>query len=103
MRPLLRCALATMSIVAALAQPQPQEPNPDLHYRLGPDSFSHEGVPKGEIKGPFTLPSQAYPGTQHTYWVYVPAQYDPATPARLMIYNEDRRSWLPRGICVHRT
>ena len=44
---------------------------------LGPDSQSHEGVPKGEVRGPFTLPSQAYPGTQHTYWVYVPAQYDP--------------------------
>jgi enterochelin esterase family protein len=45
-------------------------------------------VPKGEIRGPFTLPSQAYPGTQHTYWVYVPAQYDSATPASLMIFND---------------
>ena len=39
------------------------------------------GVPRGQVKGPFHLPSQAYPGTQHTYWVYVPAQYDPAGPA----------------------
>ena len=46
------------------------------------------GVPKGEVRGPFTLPSQAYPGTQHTYWVYVPAQYDPAKPASLMIFND---------------
>ncbi len=44
---------------------------------LGPASLPHDGVPKGEIRGPFILPSQAYPGTQHTYWVYVPAQYDP--------------------------
>ena len=43
---------------------------------------------KGEVRGPFTLPSQAYPGTQHTYWVYVPAQYDPAVPASLMIFND---------------
>ena len=47
-----------------------------------------EGVPKGEIRGPFTLPSNVYPGTQHTYWVYVPAQYDPAVPAALMIYQD---------------
>jgi enterochelin esterase family protein len=40
------------------------------------------------VRGPFILPSQAYPGTQHTYWVYVPAQYDPATPASLMIFND---------------
>ncbi len=66
----------------------PQVPNPDAHYQLGPDSFPREGVAKGEVRGPFTLPSQAYPGTQHTYWVYVPAQYDPAVPASLMIFND---------------
>ena len=47
-------------------------PNPDSQYRIGPDSLPQEGVPKGKINGPFVLPSQAYPGTQHTYWVYVP-------------------------------
>ena len=45
-------------------------------------------MPKGEIRGPYTLPSQAYPGTQHTYWVYVPAQYDPAVPAALMVFQD---------------
>src|SRR2546423_4641098 len=44
--------------------------------------------PKGEIRGPYTLPSNAYPGTQHTYWVYVPAQYDAAVPAALMVYQD---------------
>ena len=57
---------------------QPQGPDMNAYYQIGPDSQSHEGVPKGDVRGPFTLPSQAYPGTQHTYWVYVPAQYDPA-------------------------
>jgi enterochelin esterase-like enzyme len=65
-----------------------QQPNPDSFYHLGPDSLEQEGVPKGETKGPFVLPSQAYPGTQHTYWIYVPAQYDPAIPASLMIFND---------------
>ena len=73
------------------AAPIAQEPapvNPDTFYQIGPDSLPREGVPKGEVRGPFVLPSEAYPGTQHTYWVYVPAQYDAAVPASLMIFND---------------
>src|SRR6266566_6029069 len=69
-------------------QPMPPGPNPNSQYRLGPDSLPQPDVPKGEIRGPYTLPSNAYPGTQHTYWVYVPAQYDPALPVALMVYQD---------------
>lgn len=73
----------------AWAQAPPPPPNPDALYRLGPDSLPREGVPRGEIRGPFTLPSRVYPGTQHTYWVYVPAQYDPSgEPAALMVFQD---------------
>jgi len=68
--------------------PMPPGPSPNSQYRLGPDSLAQEGVPKGEIRGPFTLPSNVYPGTQHTYWVYVPAQYDAAVPSALMVYQD---------------
>ncbi len=68
--------------------PTPAGPNPDSQYRLGPDTFSHDGVPKGEIRGPYTLPSKIYPDTQHTYWIYVPAQYDSAIPAALMVFQD---------------
>ncbi len=68
--------------------PMPPGANPNSQYRLGPDSLPQEGVPKGEIRGPFVLPSNAYPGTQHTYWVYVPAQYEPAVPAALMVFQD---------------
>src|SRR6476661_3860757 len=70
----------------AAAPPAPL--NPDIHYQLGPDSLPRDGVPKGEVRGPYTLPSEAYPGTQHTYWVYVPAQYDPGVPTNLMVLND---------------
>ena len=78
-------ALATALLAQAVP---PTTINPDVHYQLGPDSFPQDGVPKGEVKGPFTLPSDAYPGTQHTYWVYVPAQYDPKVAASLMVFND---------------
>ena len=73
---------------SAATNPAPAGPNTDVHYQLGPDSFPRDGVSKGEVRGPYTLPSQAYPGTQHTYWVYVPAQYDPAVPTSLMVLND---------------
>ena len=60
----------------------------DAYYRLGPDSQPMDGVPKGRIEGPKVIRSEVFPGTQHTYWVYVPAQYDPAQPAALMIFND---------------
>lgn len=74
-----------------------QEPNPDAQYRIGPDNLAQEGVPKGEVRGPFVIPSQAYPGTQHTYWVYVPAQYDPKSPACLMVWNDGQAFMNPEG------
>ena len=79
--------------LAALAQ----SPNPDAFYKLGPDSLPMDGVPKGEIRGPFKIDSKAYPGTFHTYWVYVPAQYDPSVPASLMIFNDGQAFMNPAG------
>jgi enterochelin esterase family protein len=90
----------TLSLVlAALFAQQGQSagPNPDSQYRLGPDSLAQEGVPKGEMRGPFTLPSNVFPGTQHTYWVYVPAQYHRDTPASLMIFNDGQAFKNPDG------
>ena len=85
--------VAVLSAATSFSQqgaPAPAAPTQDvnIYYQLGPDSLPRDGVPKGEIRGPFVLPSQAYPGTQHTYWVYVPAQYDPTIPASLMIFQD---------------
>jgi enterochelin esterase-like enzyme len=89
--------LAFLSAVPAAAQNAPAAFDPDSLYRLGPDSLAQEGVPAGEIRGPFTLPSSAYPGTQHTYWVYVPAQYTPSIPASLMVFNDGQAFKNPNG------
>jgi enterochelin esterase-like enzyme len=62
-------------------------------YLLGPDSEAHPGVPQGKVTDWEKLPSQAYPGTLHDFCVYVPAQYDPATLASLMIF-QDGQAWL---------
>jgi enterochelin esterase family protein len=69
----------------------------DAFYKLGPDSLPQDGVPKGKLIGPATLPSNVFPGTAHTYFVYVPAQYDPTQPTALTIYNDGQAMMAPNG------
>ena len=57
-------------------------------YLLGPDSQPHDGVPQGKVIGPLTLPSNVFTNTTRHYWIYVPAQYDPAKPAALMVFQD---------------
>jgi enterochelin esterase family protein len=95
-------AATVFAAATAFAQTPPrvpmvETPNTDIYYDLSPDALVRDGVPQGAIKGPFVIPSQAYPGTQHTYWVYVPAQYDPNTPASLMIFNDGQAFMHPEG------
>jgi enterochelin esterase-like enzyme len=73
---------------AARGQRPPPNPINDAYYKLGPDSMPMDGVPKGKFTAAKIVPSQVFPGTQHTYYVYVPAQYDPSTPTPVMIFND---------------
>ncbi|HEY3968445.1 MAG TPA: alpha/beta hydrolase-fold protein [Planctomycetaceae bacterium] len=66
-------------------------------YRLGPDSEPHDGVPQGKVVGPLTLASTVYPDSTRHYWVYVPAQYDSARPASLMIFQDGHAFLNPKG------
>ena len=63
---------------AAWAQPK----------ELPEDSQRQDGVPEGEIKGPFEWKSEIFPGTVRNYWVYVPQQYDEAKPACVMVVQD---------------
>ncbi len=57
-------------------------------YPVDPASVRKEGVPAGKVtQGKFAA-SKVYPGTERDYWIYVPAQYDAAKPACLMVFND---------------
>ncbi|MEO6244323.1 MAG: alpha/beta hydrolase-fold protein, partial [Opitutaceae bacterium] len=66
-------------------------------YKHGPDSLPQPGVPQGKVSDWVQLPSEAYPGTLHDYCIYVPAQYDAATPASLMIFQDGQAFLRPMG------
>ena len=57
------------------------------NYVLGPDSQVQAGVPRG-IVTQHSWTSRIYPGTVRDYWVYVPAQYNHATPACVMVFQD---------------
>ena len=80
------CAGGAAAQRAPGGPPRPSEF--DAFYSLGPDSLQREGVPKGDVRGPFKLPSTTYPGAEHSYWVYVPAQYDASREASLMVFHD---------------
>jgi gluconolactonase len=57
-------------------------------YKLGPDSQVKPDVPHGKVTKYSWSASRIYPGTTRDYWVYVPAQYDAAKPACLMVFQD---------------
>lgn len=93
---------ATTSVSERPAPPA-RAPINDAYYRLGPDSQPMEGVPQGRFIGPLTLPSLVFPGTQHTFHVYLPVQYNPAEPAALMVFNDGHAMMAePGDVQAHR-
>src|SRR3569833_1761958 len=69
----------------------------DAFYKLGPDSMTQEGVPHGKLIGPLHLPSKVFPDYTHTYWIYVPAQYDPKQAAGLLVFQDGSAMIAPNG------
>ena len=54
-----------------------------------PEAAPAEAGGKSRIEGPFTLRSEIFPGTTREYWIYVPAQYDPADRPACTIVVQD--------------
>src|SRR5258708_2666718 len=58
-------------------------------YKLGPDSFPQEGVPRGEVtRMPAWTRSTIFPGTQRDWWIYVPKLYDASKPTPFMVFMD---------------
>ena len=53
-----------------------------------PLSYLEPGVPTGTQSPKITQVSKVYDGMRSDYWVYVPAQYRPDTPAAVMVFQD---------------
>jgi sugar lactone lactonase YvrE/enterochelin esterase-like enzyme len=58
------------------------------NYVLGPDSQFKPDVPHGRVERFQFTNSSVFPGTSREGGVYIPAQYDPAKPAALMVFQD---------------
>ncbi|MEP7318936.1 MAG: SMP-30/gluconolactonase/LRE family protein [Panacibacter sp.] len=65
---------------------------PVENYTVDSASVEHKGVPKGEVLKFVFDNSKIFPGTWRQYWVYIPAQYKPETPACVYV-NQDGIQW----------
>ena len=63
---------------------------------FGPLSYLQAGVPSGTLSEKLIHTSRIYDGMKSEYWIYVPAQYDPKTPAALMVF-QDGEGYLDRN------
>ena len=52
------------------------------------DSYQQPGVPAGKLSEKIIHASKIYDGMKSEYWIYVPAQYDPGTPATIMVFQD---------------
>lgn len=66
-------------------------------YDVDADSLEQPGVPRGTVTAQPPWTSTLYAGTTRDWWVYVPAQYRPGTPAAVMVFQDGAsfRTWVP--------
>jgi enterochelin esterase family protein len=57
-------------------------------YTTPQEAREHPGVPKGTVKQMPAWDSKIFAGTKRDWWVYVPAQYRPETPAAVMVFQD---------------
>ena len=79
--------LSLFSALVLAAAPAFAAPQDD-QYVLGPDSQVKPGVPQGKVITRQWTQSKIYPGTVRDWALYVPAQYDKAKPANVMIFQD---------------
>ncbi|MFN0087642.1 MAG: alpha/beta hydrolase [Blastocatellia bacterium] len=61
-------------------------------YTVHPDSREQAGVPKGKLTQMPKWTSKIFADTTRDWWVYVPAQYRPETPACVMVFQDGQNA-----------
>lgn len=89
-------SLALVLLVAVVAAAQDKKKLASI-YKHGPDSEPHDGVPRGKVTKMPPWKSKVFEGTVRDWWVYVPAQYDDAKPAGVMVFQDGVSYQNPKG------
>lgn len=76
---------------------QPVDFAAPVRYAYGPDSSPQRDVARGTIHRHELRASETFPGTNRSYWVYVPACYDGSSPTSLMVVQDGWMYLDPEG------
>jgi enterochelin esterase-like enzyme len=57
-------------------------------YTSPPEAREQPGVPKGTVRQMTPWQSKIFPHSTREWWIYVPAQYRPETPAAVMVFQD---------------
>jgi enterochelin esterase family protein len=76
---------------------QPVDFSTPVRYAYDPDSFPQHGVRRGTIRRHELTASEAFAGTERSYWVYVPARYNGSSPASLIVVQDGWMYLDPEG------
>lgn len=57
-------------------------------YSTQPDSVAQPNVPRGVVTEQPRWKSKIFEGTERGWWIYVPAQYKPESPACVMVFQD---------------
>jgi len=92
MKTWLACGLALAMLTGAGAAGA-AEPRKKGEYPPTVDSVVQPNVAKGQLIGPLEFKSKIIPGnTVRQYFIYVPAGYDRAKPANLLVWQDAQRA-----------
>ena len=80
--------LMAMGVLGQQPPATTRSPSTDDQYVLGPDSQPQGGIPEGKIIEFMLKDSKMFPGFEHKWWLYIPAQYDGKKPAALMVFQD---------------
>lgn len=67
------------------------------HYEMPPEAKANASVPEGRLEKFEWKDSKVFPNTVRDVTVYIPAQYDAAKPACLMVWQDGTRHADPNG------
>ncbi|OYP36156.1 hydrolase [Rhodopirellula sp. MGV] len=80
----MKSLLTFAAVILLIAAPMPSRASDETDRQVQPD------VPQGKVTDGVFTDTELFPGTTRQYSVYVPAQYDPAKPASLMVFMDGR-------------
>ncbi len=83
-----RLLATTCFLLSILLTPDFLSAQQPITYPIPPEAVRKADVPQGKLLQGTYRDSQVFPGTERDYWIYLPSQLKPDTPAPIMVFQD---------------